>query len=176
MAAVPVTPGNYIPPVGFFYTLSFLSMGGAASNDWDAGFQEVSGISAKMETDTITMGGENRFAYKVPKRVTYSDLVLKRGLIIPSSPIANWCFDHLKGGLNTKIEPKTITVTLLDANVDHHKPIMTWVFVNAYPIGWDVEGLNAQQNGLAIESLTLSYNYFWKLDEDEGKKYPFQAE
>jgi phage tail-like protein len=113
---------------------------------------------------------------KCPTRVTYSDLVLKRGLIIPASPIADWCFKHLKGGLNEKIEPKTITVTLLDANVKHQKPIMTWVFVNAYPIGWEVEGLNAQQNGFAIESLTMTYNYFWKLDEEEGKKFPFVEE
>ena len=172
---MPASATDYLPPVGFFYTLSFLSMGGSASNLWDAGFQEVSGISAKMETDAISMGGENRFAYKVPKRVNYDDLVLKSGLIIPSSYIATWCLKHLKGGLNEKLEPKTVTVSLLDANKDHQEAIMTWVFVNAYPVGWEISGLNAQESGIVVESLTLTYNYFWKMDEPGGNKYPFEG-
>lgn len=166
--------GAYVPPIGFFYTLSFFSMGGDNSSDWDAGFQEVSGISAKQETETISMGGENRFDYKVPKRVSYEDLVLKRGLIIPSSSIAQWCMKHFSGGLNEKIEPKTVAVSLIDAHVQHQDPIMTWVFVNAYPAGWEASGLNAKESNIVIESLTLTYNYFWIQDENAGKKYPYE--
>ena len=41
-------------------------------------FQDVSGLSFEIETETFVEGGENRFEYKLPKRIKYPNLVLKR--------------------------------------------------------------------------------------------------
>ncbi len=156
---------TYIPPVGFFYSVNLLG-GNSPNAAVDAGFQEVSGISLKMGTDEIREGGENRFAHKVPGRVAFDNLVLRRGLVVKSSPFGNWVRDTLTGGLDQKIEPKDIMVDLLDAggSLDKPTPLMSWHFVNAYPVQWEISDLKAQDSSIVVETLTLAYSYFSFVD------------
>lgn len=163
---------GYIPPVGFYYAVQILGKNETPFPPADAGFQEVSGISVKMETVQIQEGGQNRFAHQVPGRTNYENLVLKRGLMVRSSALADWCNSIFKNNLNQRIEPKTIKVSLLDANEDSRKPIMTWQFVNAYPIQWQLSPFDAQKSEIVVESITFAYSYFDKLDENAAKDYP----
>ena len=148
----------YLPPVGFYFQINISGNAGGPS----AAFQEISGISAKMETETIVEGGDNRFTHRVPGRVKYEDLVLKRGLLIRNAPLTKWCMDAISGGLRQSIQPKNIVVTLSD---EAGEPIMRWNFVNAFPVKWEVSGFAAAGNDLAVESLVFSYNYFYINDE-----------
>lgn len=75
---------NY-PPTAFYFRVEF-GLDGIQDND--SRFQESSGLSAPSEVNEIREGGENRFAYRLPKAVQYSNLVLKRGLISDSRIIA----------------------------------------------------------------------------------------
>ena len=70
----------YYPPGGFHFKVEFLGISGT-STDTEQRFQEVSGLSFEIETEELVEGGENRFAYKLPKRAKYPNLVLKRGLL-----------------------------------------------------------------------------------------------
>ena len=163
---------GYIPPVGFYYAVQILGKNESPFPPSDAGFQEVSGISVTMETEQIQEGGQNRFTHKVPGRTNYEDLVLKRGLMVRSSALADWCTKIFKDNLTRRVEPKTIKVSLLDANTDSREPIMTWQFINAYPIKWDISPFDARKSEIVIESITFAYQYFEKIDEDAAKKYP----
>lgn len=150
------------PPVSFLFAVEILGNTGSNSRV-EAGFQEVSGIGVEMQTDKIAEGGQNLFAHKVPSRISNdSNLVLKRGLITTSSVFGDWCRKHFSQGLNTvtksqKIEPKNVIVHLLD--VTTQKPIMAWAFANAYPVKWEISGLNAKESNFVVESLTLAYAY-----------------
>lgn len=128
-----------------------------SSETIDARFKEVSGISVHMETEDIPMGGENRFKYKAPTRAAYENLVLKRGLVTSGSALATWVQGSLQGGLVSAITPKEIKVNLLGAD---GKPLMTWSFVGAWPVKWDISGFDSMENQIAMETLELSYNYF----------------
>lgn len=150
----------YIPPVGFYYSVQILDDVNLPYSSADASFQEVSGISATLETEQIPEGGENRFVHQVPERVSYENLVLKRGVMVRSSVLAEWCSSVFQQNLNTQIEPKTIVVALLDANTEGNGAIMSWVFTNAYPIKWEVSSLNAQKREIVVESITFAYSYF----------------
>ena len=149
-----------ILPYGFIFSVEIL---GISVSGIEAGFQEVSGINASMKFDSITEGGENRFVHKVPARVSFdSNLELKRGLMVADSPFGKWCRDHLSSGLNAvsvgkKIQTRDIIVHLLDSD---QKPLMSWQFVRAYPVKWEVTGLNAKQSDIAVESIHLAYQYF----------------
>ena len=145
----------YLPPVSFYFELSFSDI---PSGTNDAAFQEVSGINATLETVKVNEGGQNLYAHKLPGRMTYDDLVLSRGLMVWDSNLAQWCWKHLKGGLRETIEPKTVIVSLLDAQT--RDPIMTWTFVNAYPVKWSLSNLKSSESAIAVETLTLTYSYF----------------
>ncbi|MTB52942.1 phage tail protein [Lewinella sp. W8] len=163
---------QYVPPVGFFYSVQILGEGAPPSPPMDGAFQEVSGISVNMETESIKEGGQNRFAHKVPGRTSYGDLVLKRGLMVKSSGLADWCKKTLEGDLSQKIEPKTIKVILLEAMDENPGGLMSWKFVNAYPIKWELSSLDAQKSEFVIESITFTYSYFDRETERAAAAYP----
>lgn len=144
---------DYYPPVGFYFTLAF---DGIRSAD-DAAFMEASGMDAEFTTTEIKEGGENRFAYRVPERAKYGNLVLKRGMVLATSQLAVWCRRILESDLSGQITPRSVTLSLLDENAS---PLMTWNFVNAWPVKWSVASLSAQENKIAMETLEFSYNYF----------------
>jgi len=145
--------GAYYPPVGFYFKLGFTGVSSAG----DAGFKEVSGISAEMETEEITFGGENRFKYKVPVGTKYGNLVLKRGLMVNSSQLAQWCFTTIGADLSQTIIPRSVTVTLMNPS---GQPLMAWNFVRAWPVKWSVSDLNSMEGEVVIESIEFAYNYF----------------
>lgn len=145
----------YYPPPSFYFSLAFDGISG----DADAGFQEASGMSAEMETEEVANGGENNFKYKLPKAAKYSNLVLKRGLVTSGSDLAKWCETTLSGGLNAQIKTKSITLTLLNSEGD---ALMSWNFVNAYPVKWSISDFKSQENSFSVETLEFAYNYFKK--------------
>jgi phage tail-like protein len=141
---------DYYPPVAFHFRVEFELFNGEEN---EVRFQEVSGISMELETETYNEGGENRFAHKLPVRASYPDLVLKRGLLI-NSDVRQW----IEGTIhNLNIQPTTVWVKVLN---EEHEPLQTYTFINAYPKKWTVSDLNAQSSSLLIESLELSYQFF----------------
>jgi len=141
--------GGYFPPVSFHFKVTFLGIG----NDNDCRFQSVSGLNIDMQTKTIKEGGENRFEHVLPSGTRYSNLILKRGLLVDSG-IIEWCMNAFR---NLKIEPVDLIIDLLD---EKHDPLMSWDVINAWPVKWSVSEMNAEQNSVFIETIELSYNYF----------------
>jgi phage tail-like protein len=145
---------SYYPPTGFFFSVTI-----PGGNKDDASFQEVDGISMEMEIEKIESGGESHRHYMVPKAVKYSNLVLSRGIIVANSPFAKWCMDSMQSGLMNKIEPKSVSVKLLDPE-DSSSHLAGWIFHNAYPVKWSVSKFNAQQAEILMENIELTYSYF----------------
>ncbi len=144
---------EFYPPVAFYFKLSIEGASG------DASFKEVSGISMEMDTEEIAEGG-NSYKHRVPTSVKFSNLVLKRGLVPKDSEVVQWCLDTFGSGLSSGIQPKTITVSLLDEEAN---PLNTWSFSNAWPVKWSVSDLNSMNNEIVIETLEFAYSYFEKV-------------
>jgi phage tail-like protein len=141
---------NYYPPVGFHFKVEVL---GLSPSENDTRFSEVSGLSVELGNEEVAEGGENRYIQKYPTPPKYADLVLKRGLILHST-VADWISRAMT---NFDIDPKNVDVKLLN---EKHEPLMTWHFINAYPVKWMVSDFNASENALVIETLQLNYQYF----------------
>jgi phage tail-like protein len=140
----------YYPPVGFHFKVEFQ---GAGSTDADNRFQEVSGLAAEVTTEELVVGGENRFAYRLPTGAKYSNLVLKRGML-KDSGLISWITNALG---NFQFSPVNINVYLLDEN---HDVLVTWVFMQAYPVKWAISDFRAQDSSIVVETLELAYQYF----------------
>ena len=123
----------------------------------DFRFQEVTGLSASVNVDTYNEGGENRFVHRLPGRTTYTDLTLKRGMGLISGVTA-WCIDAIE---NFNYHPTNILVSLLN---EDHLPVSSWYVANAYPIKYEISGLNAENGQILIESMTLRYEYYKTLN------------
>lgn len=128
-----------------------------AGTGMDAAFQEVSGLSKEVKTEELACGGENRFKFRVPSGTSFTNLILKRGVLSTGSKLLTWCAKTLDGGLSEPIKPKNLQVNLLNADGD---TCMHWNFVSAYPVKWSASDLKSQDSSLFIETLEFAYQYF----------------
>jgi len=148
-------PESFYPPVSFSFRLTF----GGEEEPGNIGFQEASGMNMEMNVEEVVGGGENRFKYRLPGVVRHNNLVLKRGLVTKNSTLYKWCKDTLENNFSSPIETKKITVALLDAKGD---VLVSWDFINAYPVKWSVSDFRSMENSYAVESLEFAHNYFIK--------------
>lgn len=140
----------YYPPPGFHFAVKF----DFSPNPFDLSFQSVSGLTVEYDYETFKEGGENRFEHKLPVRTKYSDLVLKRGFVVAGSLIYNWC---LRAFRDRDFEPANVLISLLN---EQHVPLKSWNIVHAVPKKWSLSDFNANENGVVVESLELTYRYF----------------
>ncbi|MEM6395395.1 MAG: phage tail protein [Bacteroidota bacterium] len=127
-----------------------------------AAFQEVTGITAQIETAEINEGGENRFVHRVPGRVKYENLVLKRGMLQIRSAFYQWCYQSLNGNLSQRKAPKDLRVDLVDGQSENNQVLRGWVFAGGYPIKWEV-GQRSADGEQVIESLEFAYTHFHQI-------------
>lgn len=147
---LPKLPGGLQhPPAGFHFRVAFEQL---PQSSQDARFQEVSGLGVEMLTESLREGGENRFEHQLPVRSKPSDLVLKRGLLV-GSEVYQWARNAFE---SFQFRPINLVVSLLN---EQHQPLLSWHVVHALPKKWEVGAFNAEQNTLAVETLTLSYRY-----------------
>jgi phage tail-like protein len=140
-------PG-YSPPTSFYYEVKF-----EGKRDMDSSFQEVSGLKLTFGVEQIREGGDNSFIHELPTQPTYSNLVLKRCLVL-NSALDKWCKDAFE---KFEFDPKNVRVSLLGANGGS---LASWNVEGAYPISWELTPLNSTSNELAIETLELKYRHF----------------
>ena len=119
----------------------------------EGNFQEVSGIKVNISFEEIKEGGENTFTRRFPKPPTYQNLILKRG-VLKGSPLIKWATTTFE---TFKFMPKNVILQLMDEN---QKPVMSWTFSNAYPVGISTGDFNAMENKILVETLELAYDSF----------------
>lgn len=144
------------PPVSYHFMVQILGPSGPA----DYGFQEVSGFKVSLDTEAISVGGNNQYQFQLPTKRTYSPLVLKRGVVLAGSFLSIWCNAALTLGLDAPIPTFNILVHLLD---EKKAPAITWSFINAYPTTYETSDLDAQKGEILFETITMNYEYFLKV-------------
>jgi phage tail-like protein len=162
---------EYYPPGAFYFAVDVLGVGTALTAltgfaAIDASFQEVSGFQAEFGVEEVAEGGENRFVHRLPLPAKYSNLVLKRGVVTKESILAEWFGQTVGSGLSLPIVTQNVLVRLLapEGNI----PLIAWIFVNAWPVRWDVGPLDSMDNKILTETLELSYNYFERFNLGSG--------
>ncbi|SIO07714.1 phage tail protein [Algoriphagus halophilus] len=148
------------PPTGFHFLVRFEGLLLKYPAIPDLGFQEVSGLDVEIGVEEYAEGGENRFKHRMPNPVSYPNLVLKRGMAV-SSQLAKWFKDSVEG---FQFEAQDITVILLNPD---RVPLQAWNFVNAWPVKWSIEGLNAMENTIVIENIEFAYQYYRRINPDD---------
>ena len=154
---------TYYPQGGFYFAVTVLGSATAvaALTSVDASFQEVSGIKAEFDVESVPEGGENRFVHKLPKPAKYSNLVMKRGVMAANSFLAEWVGETIGSSLAVPVIPQNLMLTLMNGE---GTPTVVWTFVNAYPFRWEISPMNSMENKILTETLEFSYNYFERLN------------
>lgn len=157
-------PETYYPPSGFYFRVQFADGGGDAStNKLDMAFQDASGLTVEMEPETVAEGGLNTYRHRLPVAAKYGDLVLKRGFVTTATPLFTWCRQTIQGGLAKPVQPRNLTLQLLDAGTDSGgtaRVMRQWSFYGAWPTKWSLSEFAAQKNEVLVETLQFAFRTF----------------
>jgi phage tail-like protein len=118
-------------------------------------FRECTGIAVEVETKDYMEGGLNDYVHKLPTRVKYPNVVLKRG-VTHESALLDW-FNKTRADYPGNWQQVTIQL-LGPAAV----PVQSWQFMDAYPVKWTGPNLNASSNQIATETLEMVHKGFKK--------------
>jgi phage tail-like protein len=110
-------------------------------------FRECTGLAAEIEVKDYNEGGVNDRVHKLPTRMKYPNLVLKRGVTYEDA-LLKWLWETQQ----RKTQRKNLTVSLVGPD---GKDVRSWVFAEAFPIKWTGPNLNASSNQIATETLEI---------------------
>jgi phage tail-like protein len=126
-------------------------------------FMEISGLEVTVETDTIAEGGQNSYAHKVPKGMTWPNITLKRGVTQ-----GNGLFDWLNkasgeqfAANGNKLTRNTAAITLIGPGGDR---LRAWEFDGAFPVKWSGPNFSVSAAEAAVESLEITHHGFRSRD------------
>ena len=109
-------------------------------------FRECTGLAAEIEVKDYNEGGVNDRVHKLPTRMKYPNLVLKRGVTYEDA-LLKWLY-------KTQREAQRIAVTVSLMGPDG-QPVRSWAFAEAFPVKWTGPNLNASSNQVATETLEI---------------------
>jgi phage tail-like protein len=118
-------------------------------------FRECTGIAVEVETKDYMEGGNNDWVHKLPTRIKYPNVVLKRG-VTHESALLDWfssCHSDYPGNF------QELTIELLGPG---GVQVRAWSFMDAYPVKWTGPNLNASSNQIATETLEMVHKGFKK--------------
>lgn len=115
-----------------------------------AGFSEVQGIEAEVETEEWEEGGTNHYTHTLPTRVTFPTITLSKGMTA-SHELWSWMAESLHG----PAERKNGRIIMLDTTGAEARG---WEFLEGYPVRWEGPDMAADGSDVAIESLEIAHN------------------
>ena len=122
-------------------------------------FSEVSGLQVEVGVETLEEGGENGFVHKFPGRMTWPNVVFKRGLTKSNSLFA-W-LNHSSGegfaGKGNKLKRSTAAVTLVSGKGTR---LRSWEFEGAFPVRWSGPTFAAGSTDGATDELEIAHHGF----------------
>lgn len=122
-------------------------------------FREVSGLKVQVEVEEYAEGGEHGFVHKLPGRLTWPNLVLKRG-VTNDDHLLDWLHEAAGDGLvqrNGKATRATAAVTLVGSNFIR---LRTWELIDAIPVSWSGPTLASTSTDLPEEELEIAHHGF----------------
>jgi len=119
----------------------------------ELGFSEADLPAGELEVIEYREGSERvSSARKLPGRVKYTNVVLRRGVTGRLD-----LFEWWKTARDGALQRRNVTITLLD---EQRNPVQRWRLRNAWPAKLDYSTLQALGNEVVIETLELAHQGF----------------
>jgi phage tail-like protein len=123
-------------------------------------FGEISGLEVYADTTSYAEGGENGFVHKLPGRLTWPNIVLRRG-VTNSDALFSWVNKTAGPGFESntdKLTRSTAAITLVGTDGTR---LRSWDIQGAFAVRWSGPRLTVEAGGEgASEELELAHHGF----------------
>jgi len=139
----------------FGVTFKEAPIGGTVGKDnvdiCSGAFSDCTGLEATMEPKVIKEGGRNYGPAQRAGQVTFSTVILKRGITTTRHLWQWWEYFNVTGAYAHRMQ---VTIMLMDTA---GKPVTGWQLDRAMPIKFKSPDLNAKGTEIGIEELHLAH-------------------
>ena len=122
-------------------------------------FMEVRGLEVTVETEELHEGGQNSFTHRLPGRMTWPNIVLKRG-VTQNDTLLEW-LNKSSGeqfaANGNKLQRSTAAVTLIGPSGTR---LRSWEFDGAFPVKWTGPSFAVASSDMAVEELEITHHGF----------------
>lgn len=122
-------------------------------------FTEVSGLQVDVAVEDIEEGGQNSFVHKLPGRMTWPNLVLKRG-ITQTDGLMDWLAKSSGekfAAEGNKLTRSTAALTLMSSEGTR---LRAWNVDGAFPVRWRGPTFASSSTEWAVEELEITHHGF----------------
>lgn len=119
-----------------------------AGNDLGA-FHTCEGLGAQMEVEEFVEGGNNGFVWKLPSRITWSNITMTRPVTADTAKVIKWLNDVIK-----KVERKNGEIVALAPDLT---PIARWQVLDIVPVRWQGPSFDPSNSQPAKETLEFAH-------------------
>jgi phage tail-like protein len=122
-------------------------------------FSEVNGLELSIETEDVQEGGQNSYVHKLPGRMTWPNIVLKRG-VTQNDSLITW-MQKSSGEQFTangnKLTRSTAAITLVGPTGTR---LRSWEFDSAFPVKWTGPTFSVTATDIPMEELEITHHGF----------------
>ena len=119
------------------------------------GFAECSGLEMSMKVQDYEEGGNNGTVLKFPGRISWANLVLKRG-VATNTTLWDWHYSFVEGR-GKRRDGLIVLMTEL------HVPNNIWYFRKGLPMKYTGPAMNATQNLVSVEQMEIAHHGLYQL-------------
>lgn len=135
--------------VAVYFSVRVDAVGGV----FDLGtFISCDGLGVEVQIDARPEGGNNAFVWKVPGRLTYSNVTLKRPIGPDTRVVVAWI-----QSLTAVVLPATARIA---AHTFDEKELIAWNLIGVVPARWQGPSFSAESPAIATETLELAHHGF----------------
>jgi phage tail-like protein len=122
-------------------------------------FMEISGLEVNVAVEDLEEGGENSYVHKLPGRMTWPNITLKRG-VTQNDTLLSW-LNRSSGeqfsANGNKLDRSTAAITLVGPSGQR---LRAWEFGGAFPIRWRGPEFAVTSDDMATEELEITHHGF----------------
>ena len=116
-----------------------------------AGFSECTGLTMETEVVDYAEGGLNTFTHKLPGRMKYTNVTLRRGMD-RGEDLYSWYYDNTHGEFQRK------NVSIMIYPPEGGEPIYQWDLMAAFPVKWIGPDMKTDAGASAVETLEFAHH------------------
>lgn len=122
-------------------------------------FKSVSGLSVSIDTQDLPEGGENGYIHKLPGRMSWPNLVFKRG-VTDGDALFGWINKTSGSGFSSahnKLTRHTGAVTVIGYDGSR---LRSYQLSDVFPVRWTGPTFDAESNAVLEEELEITHHGF----------------
>ena len=123
-----------------------------------AEFTECSGLDVTVDVFEYQEGGLNEYSHKLPGKIKYSNVTLKRGFATRNE-LYKW-YEEMKNNLlaGDKVSRRPVAIILRSTATWDESEIMRWNLNEAFPVKWVGPAFKVGEAAISIETLEFAHH------------------